>query len=58
MENYCHHDGEQLRFYKKVHIKTEQQGGCSCNFYIARNNLFDKSGTQENVKCHIQHEES
>ena len=23
MENYCHHDGEQLSFYKKVHIKTQ-----------------------------------
>ena len=33
----------------------------SCDLYIGRNenaNLFDKNCTQENVKCHIQHEES
>ena len=39
---YHHHDGEELRFYKKVYIKnTEQKGGCSCNLYIiTRNEKF------------------
>ena len=23
IENYYHHDGEQLRFYKKAHMKTQ-----------------------------------
>ena len=31
IENYYHHDGEQLGFHKKVHIKTS---------YIARNEEF------------------
>ena len=26
IENYYHHDGKQLGFYKNVHIKTEQEG--------------------------------
>ena len=43
IENYNHHDGEQLLFYKKVLIKTqcEKKEGCSCNLYIiARNEEF------------------
>ena len=48
IENHNHHDGEQLLFYKKVHIK---QIGCSCNLYvIARNEefqLFDKNCSRE-----------
>ena len=36
IENYYHHDGEQLGFYKKAHMKTQQKEGCACNFiYIA-----------------------
>ena len=38
-ENYNHHDGEQLLFWKKVKKKstyqnTEQEEGYSCNLYI------------------------
>ena len=36
--NYYHHDGEQLSFYKKVHIKTQSR--ISCNLYPARNQEF------------------
>ena len=35
IENYYHHDREQLGFYKKAHMKIEQNEGCSCNFNIA-----------------------
>ena len=34
IENYNHHDREQLFFYEKVHIKTDQKEGCSFNLYI------------------------
>ena len=42
IENYNHHDGEQLLFLKKVYFflkkstyqNTEQKEGCSCNLYI------------------------
>ena len=42
IENYNHHDGEQLLFLKKVcfflkkstYQNTEQKEGCSCNLYI------------------------
>ena len=54
--------------YFFTYQNTEQQEACSCNLcIIARNNileetknsnLFDKKCTQENVKCHVQHEES
>ena len=50
------HDGEQLGFYKKVHIRA----GCSCNNYIARNEEFQfiwKNCTQGNV-LHSKHEKS
>ena len=44
-------------------MKTEQKEGCSCSFILQVNltknsNLFDKNCTEENVKCHIQHEVS
>ena len=29
IENYYQHDGEQLGFYKKVHIKRQHRAGCS-----------------------------
>ena len=63
IENYYHHHEEHLLFYKKVHMKT-QSNKKSCNLCITvlqetkNSNLFDKKCTQENVKCHIQHEES
>ena len=63
IEKYNDHDGEQLLFYEKAHIKTQSKTGCSCNLYIiayivARNpNLFDKKCTQgkpqESFKYHI-----
>ena len=42
IENYNHHDGEQLLFCKKnTYQTTEQKVGCSCNRYIiARNEEF------------------
>ena len=59
IENYYLHDKEQLGFYKKVHSKHREK--CSCNLYIARNEEFQfiwQNCTQEDVKCHIQYEES
>ena len=56
-----YHDGEQLGFYKKCISKPEQKEGCSCNLYITRNEEFlfiSQNCTEENVKCHIQHEEN
>ena len=62
IENYYHHDGEQLGFYKKVHIKTGQKEGCSCNLYNGKKrmcfNLFDKNCTQKNAQLYIPHGES
>ena len=62
IENHYHYDGEQLSFLNKIYIKTRSKmKDLSCDLYIGRNenaNLFDKNCTQENVKCHIQHEES
>ena len=44
IENYYHHDGEQLLFSKKniyIYQNTEQKEGCSCNLYIiVRNKEF------------------
>ena len=38
IENYHHHDQEQLGFYKKKYIsKHRAKEGCSRNLYIARN---------------------
>ena len=47
-----HHDGEQLGFYEKERIKTDQKEGCSLYYY--RIFILQEIG---NVKCHIQHEE-
>ena len=43
-----------MRFYKKVHLKTQQKEGCFViSKYCKHCHLFDKSCTQENVKCHM-----
>ena len=42
MKNYYQHDGEQLGFYKKAHMKTEQREGCSCNFILLVNETKNK----------------
>ena len=59
VENYYHHDGEQLGFYKKVHIKAQSIKDVLVIFILQgtkNSNLFDKNCTQENVKCYIQHD--
>ena len=47
-------------FYEKVHVKTKSKKKDVLVIFMlweTKNfNLFDK--TQENAKCHIQHEES
>ena len=59
-----HHDGEQLGFYKKVHIKTQRLNKKKNVFVIfvsqetKNSHLFDKSGTQDSIKFHFQHEGS
>ena len=63
IENYYHHDEEQSGFHEKVRIKTQSKKKDVLIMFILlqktkNSNLFDKSCTQENVKCHIQHEES
>ena len=63
IENYYQHDGEQLGFYKKVHIKTQSKKKDVLVIFILlqetkNSNLFYKNYTQENVKCHIQHKEN
>ena len=46
IEKYDHHDGDQLLFYKKVHIKTQSQTKdvliifILCVYIIARNDEF------------------
>ena len=50
-------------FIRKIHIKTQSQKKDVLVFFIllqeTKNfNLFNKSSTQKNIKCHIQHEES
>ena len=53
LEKYYYHDGEQLTFCQKVHIKTQRlrKEECFCNLCIAINsNLFDKNRTQDNQK--------
>ena len=52
IENYNHHDGEQLLFFKKVHIKTQCKKKDVLVIFILlqemkNSNLFDK-----NVRCH------
>ena len=56
MENYNHHDGEQLLCYKKVHIKTQcKKKDVLVIFKLSKemknSNLFDK-------KRQIKQEES
>ena len=56
--NYYHHDGEQLGFVRNAHIKTHSK-----KLYITRKEgyqftAFDKTCTQEIVKCHIQHKDN
>ena len=62
IENYYYHDGEQLGIYKKVYIKTQSKNKDVLVIFIFQetknSNLFDRNGTQENVKCHTQHEDS
>ena len=64
IENYYHHDEEQLGFYKKVHIKTQSMSKKKDVLAILHGakqmsfNLFDKNCTQENVQLHFQHGES
>ena len=62
IENYYHCDEEQLGFYKNVHIKTQGKKKDVLVIFILQEtknpNLFDKNCAQENVKYHIQHEES
>ena len=59
IENYYHHDEEQLGFYKKVHIKTQSMSKKKNVLVILYRkkrmsfNLFDK-----NVQLHLQHRES
>ena len=56
IENYYHHHaGEQLLFYKKVHIKIQSKKRdvlviCILLQETKNSNLFDKSCTQENFK--------
>ena len=57
IENYGHHDKEQLLFHKKVHIKTQSQKKDVGVVFILlqetkNSNLFDKNCTQKNSKCH------
>ena len=53
---------KNIRFFKKVHIKTQSKKKDFFLIFIFQetkdSNLFDKNCTQENVKCHIQHEDS
>ena len=59
IENYYHHDGEQLHFYKNERIKTQSTVLATIILQEMKNsNIFDKNCTQENIRCNIQHEES
>ena len=61
IENYYHHDEEQLVFYK-VHVKTQSKKKDVLVILLLQetknSNLFEENCTQKNVKCHIQHEEN
>ena len=54
---YIHHDGEQLSFYIKVHLKTQSNKKDVLEISILQEtknpHLFDKSCAQENVKCRM-----
>ena len=52
IENYYHHDGEQLHFYKKIHIKTQSKKNDAFVIFILLqetkySKLFDKNCTRE-----------
>ena len=50
---------QRTYFLNDPHQNELRKKECFCNICIAINsNLFDKSRTQDNVKCHIQDEES
>ena len=61
-ENYYHHDGERLGFYKKSTCQnSEQKKDVLVMFTFKKrmsSNLFDKNCTQENIQFHNQHWES
>ena len=58
IESYYKHDGKQLVFYEKVHIKHREDVLVTFIFQEWKNsNLFDKNCTKKYVKYHIQHEE-
>ena len=57
IENHNHHDGEQLLFYKKVHIKTQSKKKDVFVIFILlqetkNSNLLDKNCAQGNPKWH------
>ena len=60
---HYHHSGEQLGCYKKVHAKIHRLSKKKDVIVILvlqkikNSNLFDKNRTQDNVKCHIKHDE-
>ena len=62
IRKFYHHDGEQLGFYEKIHIKTQSKKNEVLAIFTLQetknSNLFDKNCTHENVKRHIPHEES
>ena len=55
IQNYYHHNGEQLGFFKKVHTETQSKNNDVLVIFIlqeAKNSdLFDKNCAQGNVKC-------
>ena len=57
-----HRDGEQLGFYKKLHMKTQSKKKDVLVIFTLQetknSDLLHKNCTQENVKFHIQREES
>ena len=60
IEEYHHHDGEQLGFYKRGHIKRCRLSKKKDILGIARNEKFQfiYLAKTVNIKCHIQHEKS
>ena len=61
IENYNHHDGEQITFfiekYISKHIKIQSRKENVLVIFVLlqetkNSNLFDKNCIQENVKCH------
>ena len=57
IKNYCQHNGEQLSFYKRVHIKRQHRAGCSLSckkrripIYLAKSVLRRISNAIFNMK--------